>query len=208
MYDDEGPKRYVRGDKKKGIHSRLRKEDLKLDLLARTKAKEILVDQLGFKVVDYEQIIIELAKEAKAKGQRVYEAFLKKHDIESEYGVPDLKFTGKGWWGYLECEVLKHNVWSNGKFKYPDTVRFPNRKSHFAEDLKYRDEILWYCQFCYEDMDLHHIFSVEAMRRATESTVRTCRDPDDDEVFLVIPKGWHYENGLLAWNPDKVFDKR
>lgn len=208
--DDDEPKKYVNDDESEGIHSKcIHKELEDNDPVSRAKTKEIL-EPLGFIVFEYESNMIALAEEAKERGgQKAYESFLKEHSIENEYRVPDLIFKGKnGLWGYLELEILK-KAWDleGRKSMYPYTIRYPNRKHHFSQNPKY-EGLLWYCQFCSEDMDLHHIFSFEAMRLTYPVKVKNEREPSGKEIFRVIPEGWHYENALYTWNPNKAYDKR
>ena len=215
--DGEGPKRFVNGDRKRGIHSSYNAaEDEKYDPIARAKVKEIL-EPKGFTLIYYEIEIVAAAEEARKKG--MYEAFLKEKGIEYEHLVPDLMFECKAGWGYIECEVLT-NAWflDTKKHKYPDTVRYLERKHHFASDLKYKKEeaIFWYIQLCAENLDLHHIFSINAMRRgAYPEVARNKRE--SNEVFRYICKGLQYVGGfdkngklvggLYDWIPDKMFEE-
>lgn len=209
-YIEDEPSIFVNGNESEGIYSRVILKDLEdFDPISREKAREIL-EPRGFEIINYELIIRDLAKEAGRKGRKAVEAFLEKYGIESEYGikVPDLMFKCKGWWGYLELETLT-DAWDldKGEHKYPYNVRYPNRKYHLSKNPKY-EGILWYCQFCYDDMNLHHIFSGETMRRAEIQLRETKRNPGEKEGFRVIPKGLYYENGLFSWSPDKAYDLR
>lgn len=204
MYDDDEPPNFVKGDKSKGIHPRVSYSALeKYDPISRAKAREIL-EPRGFEIIDYEIIIREFVKEAKSKGRRALEAVLKEYDLESEYiQVPDLMFKGNnGLWGYLELEALTNQWYPDGEYKHPHNVRYPNRKHHFAENPKYKDR-LWYCQFCYENMDLHLLFSFKAMGLTIPKVGWNYREPSGKEKFVVIPEGWYYENGLYTWSPDR-----
>lgn len=215
-YPDTRSKRFVDDDPKKGIHPNVDYKELREnDPKARKKAREILEKDKGFRILDYEALIVAQAEDIKFReGESAYRAFLDKLGTDYEHRVPDLKFKCKAGWGYLELEVLKYAWDDEGNYKYldpddPRYIRYPNRKHHFTRNQGYINPGakgylgFWYCQFCSKNMDLHLLFSFEAMRRAVPREAITSRSPDP-EVFRRIPEGWFYENGLYLWDYDNM----